>query len=53
MLEEGGYDLYTGSPLFGLYSIRVTFHGRVRTGGPFTATTTTEVSFGNYDNCSE
>ena len=51
MLEEGGYDLYTSIPLFGLYSIRVTFHGRVRTGGPVTVTSTTEVSFGNYDNC--
>jgi len=39
------------SRFFSLYSIRVTFHGRVRTGGSFPTTTTTELSFGNYDNC--
>jgi len=52
MLEEGGYNLHTGSPLFGLYSIRVNFYGRNSAGGPLSFTSTTEVSFGNYDNCS-
>lgn len=51
MYEVGGYDLHTSSVLFGLYSIRVTFHGRNRAGGSFTTTSTLEVSLGNYNAC--
>ncbi len=53
MLEIGGYDSWGdfANPLFGFYSIRVTFHGRNRKGGDLSFTTTTEVSFGNYDQC--
>jgi hypothetical protein len=40
-------------PIQGLYSVRVTFFGRIRTGGDFTLTSTLSLSFGNYDTCGE
>lgn len=51
MIEAGGYDSNRAIPFFGLYSIRVTFHGRNRVGGSLTVTSTLELSFGNYNAC--
>ena len=36
-----------------LYSVRVTFFGRSRTGGDFSLTSTLELSFGSDDACQE
>ena len=40
-------------PIQGLYSVRVTFFGRIRTSGDFTLTSTLSLSFGNYDTCGD
>ncbi len=42
-----------GIAVSSLYSVRVTFFGRSRTGGDFSLTSTLELSFGSYDACQE